>query len=129
MAESEKDTEDAYEACWHEQAYLWPELVPKWIETALNEPRVSTISIGTQTEKELLNKMLEEVNLLCSEEELLEQDHARSMAKKCKALLELFISRSEEPITDAAPLNLAVLFYEYGRLTMPSSRLIHESAR
>lgn len=102
------------------RAHIWPGLVPVWLETATNQRQVAPINIGNQSEKELLTNMLIEVQKLTREDKQLETEWNGQMARKCEATLEYFLARSEYPITDAAPLGLAMLFYEYGRLTMPS---------
>ncbi|MDP3535718.1 MAG: hypothetical protein Q8S08_10050 [Halomonas sp.] len=103
------------------RAHIWPNLVPIWIETASTQQQVAPIHIRNQSEQELLEGMLNEVRQLTSEDNKLEEDWNGQVARKCVALLELFLNQSKTPITDADPLNLAILFYEYGRLTMPSS--------
>lgn len=102
-------------------AHIWRDLVPVWLETASSQPQATPLAIGNKSERELLEEMLVEVRRLSDDAHKTEAEWLQNMANKCAALLELFLVRSEHPITDADPLNLAMLFYEYGRLTMPSS--------
>ncbi|MGP9533096.1 hypothetical protein [Halomonas sp. AOP42-E1-30] len=103
------------------RAHIWPDLVPVWIDTAATQQQIAPIHIGNQSEHELLKGMLNEVRRLTIEGNKFEKEWSGQIARKCTALIELFLAQSKTPITDADPLNLAILFYEYGRLTMPSS--------
>lgn len=105
----------------YNRAHIWGELIPVWLDTASSQPQAAPLHIGNQSEHDLLTDMLLEVQKLSNDAKEAEAGWSEQMARKCEALIELFLAESESPITDADPLNLAMLFYEYGRLTMPSS--------
>ncbi|WP_136254458.1 hypothetical protein [Onishia niordana] len=104
------------------RAHIWTELVPVWLDAASSDTRAAPLKFSNDSEQDILAVMLTEVRRLMRDDGEYETEWRGQVARKCEALIEFFLAQSEQPVSDADPLNLAILFYKYGQLTMVSDQ-------